>query len=322
MVDAVQGGRAVGHGRGDDRREAGPHVGDGHLGAPQLGHAPHDRRVLGVGVVEAARGTAQARVEQLDLAAHQGEGLDVAEAVLVDRLVDDRHALGLGHQHDEGRLPVGHEPRVRVGLDRGRAQPGVGAGLDVVVGDLEPGAHLLQRVDGRDQAILGAAADPHLAAGHQPGDEVGERLEAIALQAGLGPAEPVDALDDDATVGLEPDAGAHALEEQRQLGDLGLDRGVAQHGAALGEHGGEQHALGGADARVGERDLGAVQVVGLGGDAVVGDRDRRAHALEGLDVEVDRASPDAVAADEGHERLVVAGEQGPEQQDRDAVEAA
>ena len=37
-------------------------------------------------------------------------------------------------------------------------------------------------------------------------------------------------------------------------------------------------------------------------------------------MEVDGAAADSVAADDGHERLVVAGEQGSEQQDRDAVE--
>ena len=40
-----------------------------------------------------------------------------------------------------------------------------------------------------------------------------------------------------------------------------------------------------------------------------------------LDVEVDRPAPDAVAADQRHERLVGPVEQRAEQQDRDAVEA-
>ena len=103
----------------------------------------------------------------------------------------------------------------------------------------------------------------------RPADQVGERLEPVALQPGAGaPRSSLDALDDDAPVGLEADAGAHALEEQRQLGDLGLEGGVAEHRAALGQHGGEQHALGGADAGVGQGDLGAAQPVGAGADAV------------------------------------------------------
>ena len=111
------------------------------------------------------------------------------------------------------------------------------------------GAHLLQRVDGGDHAVLVAAADPHLAAGHQPGHEVAERLEAVALQAWR--SAPLSDSTPSITKrrsGRSAMLGAHALEEQRQLDDLGLGGRVVEHGAALGEHGGEQHGLGGADA--------------------------------------------------------------------------
>jgi hypothetical protein len=210
---------------------------------------------------------------------------------------------------------------VGVGLDGGRPQPGLGPGGDVVVGDREAGAHLLQGVDGGDQPVLAAARHPHLAAGHEPGHQVGERLEPVALQAGGGAGQPVDALDDDAAVGLEADAGPHALEEQGQLGDLGFEGGVAEDRAPLGQHGAEQHALGGADAGVGEGDLGAPQLAGLGADAVGRDGDLGPHGLERGDVEVDGALAYAVAAHQGHERLVVAGQKRAEQQDGDAVEA-
>ena len=112
------------------------------------------------------------------------------------------------------------------------------------------GAHLLERVDGGDHAVLVAAADAHLAAGHEPGHQVAERLEAVALQGGGGAAERLDALDHEAAVGPERDLRAHALEEQRQLHDLGLGGRVVDHRAALGEHGGQEHRLGGADGRV------------------------------------------------------------------------
>ena len=67
-------------------------------------------------------GPAEAGVEQLDLAAHRLHRLDVAEPVLVDGLVQHRHAVGLGHEHDERRLPVRHEPGVGVGLHGGRVE--------------------------------------------------------------------------------------------------------------------------------------------------------------------------------------------------------
>ena len=76
----------------------------------------------GVGVVEAAGLAAEAGGEQLDLGAHLLERRHVDEAVLVHRLVQHRHAVGLGEQHHQRRLPIGHEPGVGVGLHRGGAQ--------------------------------------------------------------------------------------------------------------------------------------------------------------------------------------------------------
>ena len=66
-------------------------------------------------------------------------------------------------------------------------------------------------------------------------------------------AEPVDALDPDDAVGLDADDRAHLLQHGDQVEDLGLDGGVAQLGDALGADGGQQHLLGGADARVRQR---------------------------------------------------------------------
>ena len=57
-----------------------------------------------------------------------------------------------------------------------------------------------------------------------------------------------------------------------------------------------------------------------GGDAVGLDLDLGAHLLQRGDVEVDRAPPDAVAADERDERLVGPVQERAEQQDRDPVE--
>ena len=93
--------------------------------------------------------------------------------------------------------------------------------------------------------------------GHQPGHQVAEGLEAVALQVGGRPVQRLDALDHEAAVGPQGDVRAHALEEQRQLDDLGLGGRVVDHRPPLGEHGGEQHGLGGAHGRVRQRDPGA-----------------------------------------------------------------
>ena len=60
----------------------------------------------------------------------------------------------------------------------------------------------------------------------------------------------------------------------------------------------------------GQRDAGAAQAAGHArGDALRLHLHLGAHLLEGAHVEVDRPAADAVAADEGHERLVGAVEQ-------------
>ena len=86
----------------------------------------------------------------------------------------------------------------------------------------------------------------------------------------------------------------------------------------LGEHGGGQDVLGGADARELERDVGAVQAVGGRLDVAVAELERRAHRLEPGEVHVDRPGAEVVAA--GHRQLHVAeaGEQRAEHVDRGA----
>ncbi len=126
-------------------------------------------------------------------------------------------------------------------------------------------------------------------------------------QPGRGAAQLLDALDDDAAVGGQLDHRAHALEEQREFDDLGLHGRALDDRLALGQDGGHQDGLGRADARVGERDAGAVEAGGLGGDAALVLDDLRAHLAQRLEVEVDRAAADRVAADHRHERLARPG---------------
>ncbi len=163
---------------------------------------------------------------------------------------------------------------------------------------------------------------PHLAARQQAGHQVAERLVAVALQAGAGAAQPRHALDHDAAVRAELDAGAHALQEQRQLEDLGLGRRPPDDRFALGQGRRQQRRLGGPHARVGQLDDGAPQATAAGRDALVGHLHLGAQGAQGVDVEVHRPAPELVAADSRHERLAGEVQERAEQQHRDAVEPA
>ena len=135
-------------------------------------------------------------------------------------------------------------------------------------------------------------------------------------------AEPVDALDPDHAVGVDRDDRAHLLQHADEVHDLRLDRRVAQLGDALGAHGREQHLLGGADARVRQRDLGAVQPPRRAEvDAVVALVHDGAELPQDVEVEVDRPVADVAAAQVGDERLAEPVQQRAAEQDRDAAGA-
>ena len=137
----------------------------------------------------------------------------------------------------------------------------------------------------------------------------------------VAPLERLDALDHEPAVGPQRDLRAHALQEQGQLHHLGLGGRVVDHRAALGQHGAEEHRLGGADGGVREGDPRAAEPARhASGDPLGLHLHLGAHLLEGADVEVDRAPSDAVAADQGHERLVGTVEQRAQEEDRDPVE--
>jgi hypothetical protein len=101
--------------------------------------------------------------------------------------------------------------------------------------DITQGAFRLAR-----RAARAAARHPDPATGHEPGHQVGEGLEPVSLEPAVGPAERIDAFDDDAPVRAEADAGPHTLEEQGQLDDLGLHSGDAPHSPPLRQHRAEQ----------------------------------------------------------------------------------
>src|SRR5438552_17173869 len=113
-----------------------------------------------VALVESAYRAPEALIEQLDLGAHLAKRPDIPEAILEDRLVEDGETLRLSEENDERLLPVGHETRMGVGLHRSSSQSvGAELGHDPLVGDLETGAHPVQRGDGRDETRLVGADD-------------------------------------------------------------------------------------------------------------------------------------------------------------------
>ena len=145
---------------------------------------------------------------------------------------------------------------------------------------------------------------------------VGERGVRVAL-------ELLDAFDAECAVHIHRDDRAHLLQHGHQIHDLGFGGGAGKLGLAVGQHGREQRLLGGADGRVRQMDLRAVQAVGGGDvDAVLMLLVHvRAELAQRLQVEVDRAAADVAAAERGDERLAQTVQQRSGEQDRDTARA-
>ena len=112
------------------------------------------------------------------------------------------------------------------------------------------------------------------------------------------------------------DPRAHPAQEVREVDELGLARGVLDHGGPPRRDGGHQDVLGGADAREVEVDHGAAEAGRLADEEPVLGREPGAHLLEPADVEVDRARPDVAPAGHRDPRVPEPRQQRPEHQDR------
>ena len=268
--------------------------------------------------LETAGCAAHAIAHHHNVGAHLLEGVGKAEALLVHGLVHDGGTLSLGQRHDERLLPVSHEAGVHVGfkddgleLCAGGATGGVGE-ADALVGHLVQAAHLAELVQERGHVLLSRAAHEDVAAGGQGRGGPGSGLVAVGQGGVVVAGQLVHALDDDGAVLVDEDDGAHLLQHGDEVNNLGLNRGVAQNGLALGAHAGEQNLLGSAYGGVVQHDLGALQTLfghDQGGAGLVVLLDDGAELTQRGHVVVDGAVTDLAAAQVGDAR----GAQGMQQ---------
>ena len=199
--------------------------------------------------------------------------------------------------HDE-LLPAGHEHVVAVEL---RAQPDA-----------------LEHEPDHAQVAGHRVLDPQLAAG-----DAGERHEAADLDVVggdvvLAAVQALGAVDGDQVGADALDVGAHLHEHAREVLHVGLAGGVADDGRAGRQRGGHQRVLGRHHRGLVHEDVGRAQparraqhdlavAVGVG-----------AHRAERVEVRVQAAAADHVAAGRRHHRAVEAGEQRPGEQERGA----
>jgi len=98
----------LGDGSGDDIRKSGAQIGDGDLiDGMELVAADDNSAMQVIGVAVATRRTAEAVAGELGNSAELAKRLEVAEAVFVNRLMNNRNALALGEKDSKRLLPIG-----------------------------------------------------------------------------------------------------------------------------------------------------------------------------------------------------------------------
>ncbi len=261
--------------------------------------------------------------------------VDEHEPGVEDVLGHHRRPVGHRGQRDRHRQHVGREPGIgqrddidglgpvfhphpeaaRRGACRGAALPDSGVACRRVE-QVDLGTALGELVQ-RDLQVRGlAAAHGHVPAGDGRGERPGARDDPVRNHPVLHRPELVHALDVQARSARTGDPRPHRGEHAADVDDVGLARGVVDHRGALGQYGGHQQVLGGADAGEVQPDRRAVQPVGPGDHEAVLVGDLRTHPDQAGDVVVQAARPDRVTARVGDPHLTAPGQQRPEHVDR------
>ena len=161
--------------------------------------------------------------------------------------------------------------------------------------------------------------DDDVAVGRGGRDHVRARLDVVGGDVVRGAVQQAAAALDDDQLGADPgDVRAHADEAAREVVHVRLARRVADHRDALGEHRRHHQVLGAGDRRHVERDARAVQAPCARDVATLALLDLGAHEPQPLEVLLDPAHADVVAARLGDARLAGARHQGAEEQERAA----
>ena len=266
-------------------------------------------------------------IAERDPSAHGDELVDEEKAVLEHLLEDQDRTPRLRGERQGDRGEVGREGGPGAVVDLRDRVAEVVADLELLLGRHEHVVALDHRLQAeaaelaadRDQVVGLGVADPQLAAGrggerHEAGD-----LDVVGADAVLGAAELVAAVHGHHVRADPVDLGAHLHQQAGEVLDVRLAGGVGDRRRARGQRGGHQRVLGPHHRGLVHEDRARLQPA-LGGADL--DRavavDPGAEVAEGVEVRVEAAAADEVAAGRRHPRLAEAGEQRAGEQERGA----
>ena len=163
--------------------------------------------------------------------------------------------------------------------------------------------------------------DDDLALGHRREADEARDLDVVRADAPFAAVQRLDPADVEDVRADPVDLGAEGDQEPAKILDVGLARRVADHRLARRQHRGHDDVLRSRHRRLVEEDLGSPQAVRAHAVDLVG-ADVRAKHRERVNVRVEPAAPDDVAAWRRDDGLAVAGEKRPREEDGCADTAA
>ncbi len=172
---------------------------------------------------------------------------------------------------------------------------------------------------GADQ-VQRAADAFHLAAADRGDQHVGAQFDPVGDHLVRGTAQAVGAFDGQGAGAFALDLRAHLAQAAGKVDDLGFARGVAQDRGPLGQRRRHQRVFRGADRNEGKVDHRAAQPPArrLGMHIAVPQIQRRAHRLQRVQMQVHGPGTDRAAAGQRHDRMAIARQHRPQNQDRGA----
>src|SRR6185312_2831157 len=286
-------------------------------------HARADVRALHPLAVETRRPVddGAVRVAEDDARAHVHELVDEEQAVLEHLLEDQDGALRLRRDREGDRRQVGRESGPGAVLDLGDL------GADVVLdrkllaarhthrgaGDLPADSESLERGPDGDEVLGDNVLDDNFALRHRGEADEARPLDVVRADAPFVAAKLVDPADAE-DVGADPlDLGAERDEEAAQILHVRLTRGVPYEGLALRKHGRHDHVLGPRDGGLVEEDVCPTQALRPHAIDLLR-RDVGAELHERVDVRVEPTAPDDVSPRRRDDRLALAREQRPREE--------
>ncbi len=275
------------------------------------------------------RGTVDDRavgVAEGDPRSHRDQLVGEEQAVLEHLLEDQDRALRLGGERQRDRGQVGRERRPGSVVDlRDRVaeivadrQPLVGRDEQVAALDEALQSEPLELAPDHQQVGRFDVADPQLAAGRGRQRHEAADLDVVGSDLVFGAAELVAAVDDH-HVGADPvDGGAHPRQQMGEVLDVRLAGRVGDDRPPRRQRRGEQRVLGPHHRRLVHEDLAGLQAarrLQLDHSAA---GDRGAEVAERVEVRIEPAAADRVAARRRHPDLSEAGEERTGEQERSA----